>query len=119
MWGKRFDYAEAAPHLIMMAFLQRVINGGGQIRREMAAGSGRLDLCLVYEGERYPIELKLRRDTKTLEEGLAQTARYIDTCGCGEGWLALFDLRKKAKWRDKLFIKPKKAEGVTVHVVGL
>jgi hypothetical protein len=48
IWKERYDYREAAPHLIMMAFLQRVINGGGQTVREMASGSGRLDRCLVY-----------------------------------------------------------------------
>ncbi|MDR1299949.1 MAG: AAA-like domain-containing protein, partial [Oscillospiraceae bacterium] len=38
IWLERFDYKEAAPHLILMAFLQRVLNGGGKIYREMAAG---------------------------------------------------------------------------------
>jgi hypothetical protein len=60
IWIKRYDYQEAAPHLILMAFLQRVINGGGLIIRDMAAGSGRLDLCLVYEEQKYPIEIKIR-----------------------------------------------------------
>jgi hypothetical protein len=119
IWQKRFDYAEAAPHLIMMAFLQRVINGGGQIHREMAAGTGRLDLCLVYENEKYPIELKLRYDTKSIEKGLVQTARYIDYCGCRCGWLAIFDRRKRVKWSDKLFMKEKIVNGVTITVVGL
>ena len=31
-------YPEAAPHLILMAFLQRVLNGGGFIHREYAVG---------------------------------------------------------------------------------
>jgi hypothetical protein len=119
IWKKRFDYAEAAPHLIMMAFLQRVINGGGQIRREMAAGTRRLDLCLVYENEKYPIELKLRRGPDTVKEGLVQTARYVDSCGCREGWLALFDLRKKTKWSEKLFIRKKAVDEITVYIVGL
>jgi hypothetical protein len=34
IWEERFLYKEAAPHLILMAFLQRVVNGGGQILRE-------------------------------------------------------------------------------------
>ena len=29
LWKERFDYIEAITHLVMMAFLQRVINGGG------------------------------------------------------------------------------------------
>jgi hypothetical protein len=93
IWEERFEYKEAAPHLVMMGFLQRVVNGGGQIVREMALGRGRLDICLIYEGERYPIELKLWDGEKTLAKGIEQTARYIDVCGCSEGWLALFDRR--------------------------
>ncbi|MDR1973707.1 MAG: ATP-binding protein, partial [Bacteroidales bacterium] len=30
IWRDRFEYKEAAPHLVMMGFLQRVVNGGGQ-----------------------------------------------------------------------------------------
>jgi type II secretory pathway predicted ATPase ExeA len=81
IWTTKFDYEEAAPHLILMAFLQRVINGGGQLIREMAAGTGRLDICLVYEGQKYPIELKLWRGEKSLERGVEQTLRYMDVYG--------------------------------------
>jgi len=41
IWEQRADYTEAFPHLLMMAFLQRVINGGGRVEREYAAGRGR------------------------------------------------------------------------------
>ena len=34
IWQERFEYKEAAPHLILQAFLQRVVNGGGRIIRE-------------------------------------------------------------------------------------
>ena len=36
-------YHEVAPHLVLMAFLHRVVNGGGTIEREYAIGSGRMD----------------------------------------------------------------------------
>ncbi len=45
IWEERFDYKEAAPHLILQAFLQRIVNGGGRIIREMAGGRKSLDLC--------------------------------------------------------------------------
>ena len=32
-WIGRFDYAEAGPQLLLQAFLQRVVNGGGYIDR--------------------------------------------------------------------------------------
>jgi len=45
IWGERWDYREAAPHLIVQAFLQRVVNGGGRIIREFAAGRRRDRSC--------------------------------------------------------------------------
>ncbi len=72
MWQERFEYKEAAPHLILQAFLQRVVNGGAQIIREMAGGRKSLDLCVEYQGQRYPIELKIRYKTKTEAEGMTQ-----------------------------------------------
>jgi Holliday junction resolvase len=118
IWKERYDYKEAAPHLVMMAFLQRIINGGGQVIREMASGSGRLDLCLVYENLKYPIELKLRYGKKYLEEGLEQTARYMDVHDCKEGWMVVFDRRKTIKWEKKLYMKKETVDGKTVTVVG-
>jgi type II secretory pathway predicted ATPase ExeA len=120
IWIKKCDdYPEAAPQLIMMAFLQRVVNGGGQIIREMATGAGRLDLCLIYENRKYPIELKIRYGEKYLEEGLAQTARYMDLHCCNEGWMVVFDRRTTVTWEDKLYTKKETVEGKTITVVGL
>jgi hypothetical protein len=95
-----------------------VVNGGGQIIREMASGSGRLDLCLLYENRKYPIELKIRYGKKYLEEGLEQTARYMDVHDCNEGWLVVFDRRTTVKWSDKIYMKKKAVDGKTVTVVG-
>ncbi|MDR3187889.1 MAG: AAA-like domain-containing protein [Prevotellaceae bacterium] len=119
IWVEKYEYKEAAPHLILMAFLQRVINGGGQLIREMAAGTGRLDLCLIYENLRYPIELKIRHGEKYLENGLAQTAHYMDIHGCTEGWLALFDRRPNIPWEEKIYMEKKPVNGKTVTIVGL
>jgi hypothetical protein len=119
IWLERYEYKEAAPHLILMAFLQRVINGGGQIIREMAAGTGRLDICIVYENRKYPIELKLWRGEKSLQEGLHQTARYMDTYGSAEGWLALFNRSTDASWEDKIYLRKEAVDGKTVTIVGL
>jgi hypothetical protein len=52
-------YHEIAPHLVMMAFLHRVVNGGGTLEREYAIGSGRMDLCLRYKDVTLAIELKV------------------------------------------------------------
>jgi hypothetical protein len=49
-------YAEIAPHLVMMAFLDRVCNAGGTLEREYAIGRGRMDLCLRYGEETLAID---------------------------------------------------------------
>jgi hypothetical protein len=42
-----------------MTYLQRVINSDGQIIREIEAGTGHLDQCIVYEGKKYPLKPQL------------------------------------------------------------
>jgi hypothetical protein len=118
IWEERYQYKEAAPHLVLQAFLQRVINAGGRISRELAEGTGRLDLCVHYAGFSYPIELKLRYGDKTYDEGKKQLARYMDKMGCSEGWLVVFDKRKKTSWDDRLFWQTDEAGDKTIHIVG-
>ncbi|HKH44639.1 MAG TPA: ATP-binding protein [Thermoanaerobaculia bacterium] len=95
----RQPYSEAAAQLIFMAFLQRVVNGGGYIDREYAIGSGRIDLCVrwPYAGglQRWAIELKVWRDGRPdpLQDGLEQLSAYLDRLALDQGTLILFDGR--------------------------
>jgi hypothetical protein len=110
IWEQTADYTEAFPHLLLMAFLQRVLNGGGRIEREYAAGRGRLDLLVEYAGGACVIEIKLVRDHGTpasvREEGLEQIARYRDRAAPGApAYLLIFDRRaasKKLPWEQRL-----------------
>ncbi len=113
-----FDYKEAGPHLMLMAFLQRVVNGGGRIDREYALGKGALDLLVTWKGERFAIELKQRRDTRTLAKGVAQVAGYARSLGLKEAWLVMFDRRKTVAWSKRLFRGTRRSGGVRVEVVG-
>ncbi len=88
-------YHEIAPHLVLMAFLHRVINGDGTLEREYAIGSGRMDLCLRYGAVTLGIELKVWRDGRPdpLLQGLVQLDDYLAGLGLGSGWLVIFDRR--------------------------
>ncbi len=88
-------YHEIAPHLVLMAFLDRVANGGGRVDREYAIGSGRMDLLLTMGEARLAMELKVWRpgEPDPLDEGLEQLERYLAGLGLDEGWLVLFDRR--------------------------
>jgi hypothetical protein len=113
-----FSYRESGPHLMLMAFLQRVVNGGGRIEREYALGKGALDLLIEWRGARHAIEVKLRRDTETEAEALEQVGRYLDSLGLTEGWLVLFDLRSSLPWDQRLTTRTLELGEKKVHVVG-
>ena len=89
-------YHEIAPHLVLMAFLDRVANGGGRVERELAVGRGRLDLRLEYGDVVLPMEIKVWRDGEgnPREEGLAQLDGYLQGLGLATGWLVIFDQRR-------------------------
>lgn len=90
-------YHEIAPHLVLMAFLHRVVNGGS-IEREYAIGSGRMDLCLRCAGRTLAIEIKVWRPgaADPLGKGLEQLDAYLGGLGLSSGWLVIFDRRPHA-----------------------
>jgi len=106
-WGQWTNYTHAFPHLLLMAFLQRVVNATGRVEREYASGSGRMDLAVEYKGEWNIIEIKLLRSKQTFEyvkaQGLKQVTRYHQTftppVGCHKHitgvYLIIFDRRPK------------------------
>ena len=111
-------YREAVPHLVLMAFLQRVTNGGGHINREMALGQGRLDLCVEFRGARYAVEVKTSANFKG-EKSYAQCAKYLDSLGLTEGWMPIFEKSKTKSWEEKIYARDEHVEGKTIHVLGL
>ena len=124
-WVARFSYREAGPQLLLQAFLQRVVNGGGRIEREYGLGRGRTDLLIVWpqggRERRFVVECKLlhRNMEHTISEGLAQTAAYLDRCGGEAGHLVIFDRAEGRRWADKLFHRHESAAGFPIEVWGM
>ncbi|MDR0721121.1 MAG: PD-(D/E)XK nuclease domain-containing protein [Treponema sp.] len=110
IWEQKADYTEAFPHLLLTAFLQRVLNGGGRIERESAAGRGRMDLAVEYRKAWYIIEIKLIHPWDTPEEvrqeGLEQICRYRDTVDpAAPAYLVVFDRRPETRqkpWEERI-----------------
>lgn len=123
-WLQRFQYHEAGPQLLMQAFLQRIVNGGGRIDREYGLGRGRTDLYVQWPHpggvQREVIELKVLRQSleKTIETGLQQTAAYMDQCGANTGHLLIFDRRPGVAWEEKIFHRAELFQGKTIEVWG-
>ena len=113
-----YGYNEATPHLVLMGYLQRVVNGGGRIAREMALGSKRLDLCVEFGKFRYAVELKMRRNFSPTESP-AQLVCYLDLLKLSEGWMAVFDDDRDKSWDEKIYTRDEVVDGKTIHFIGL
>lgn len=124
-WVNHFHYKEAGAQLLLQAFLQRVINGGGRIEREYGLGRGRTDLLVSIKhpkGEqRIVLELKIQRGSReaTVEKALPQITRYMDTCGTSEGHLIIFHHNDAVPWNDKIFEDTTDFGGFQVRLWGM
>jgi hypothetical protein len=116
--------------LLLQAFLQRIVNGGGRIEREYGLGRMRTDLLVMWplrrvEGEseiqKIVIELKLLHKSleQTLAVDLEQTWEYLDRCGAKEGHLVIFDRTPGKTWEEKLFRRRETVRGRQITVWGM
>ena len=129
-WIEKFDYKESGPQLLLQAFLQRVVNGGGYIDREYGLGRGRTDLLIRkpltdhYGGpiQRIVLELKIRRNSleNTIEDGLRQTWEYMDKVGSvDEGHFIIFDRTPNKSWEEKIWHEEREYNGCKIMVWGM
>ena len=112
-----YQYDEAAPHLVIQAFLSRAVNGDGQVMREMALEARRADLCVIYGGHKYPIELKIYRGEKSVLEGLEQLSEYMDKVAAAAGWFYSIGTQVKAGMK-KFTYREESLNGKKIVVVG-
>ena len=124
-WIQQFDYPEAGPQLLLQAFLQRIVNGGGRIDREYGLGRKRSDLLINWKHEKgvqkVVIELKIRYGSleKTIKEGLFQTFLYMDKRGAEDGNLIIFDRDQNRIWDEKIFHRREKYRGRFIDIWGM
>jgi hypothetical protein len=120
-WIERFQYKEAGHQLLLMAFLQRIVNGGGRIEREMALGNGRTDLTVFWQQQVIPIELKMHHDQWSQPDGLKQLARYMDRLGQRQGYLVLFEKKSSEvlPWEQRIRREVHQVEGKEIVLLGM
>ncbi|MBR1415393.1 MAG: ATP-binding protein [Prevotella sp.] len=131
-WIGRFDYAEAGPQLLLQAFLQRIVNGGGYIDREYGLGRKRTDLLIRKplgqqpggRVQRVVLELKVKRQKDGMDslitKGLEQTAEYMDTVGSvDEGHLIIFNRDGHLSWDERIWHRPMEHQSHTIMVWGM
>lgn len=124
-WVGGFDYAEAGPQLLLQAFLQRIVNGGGRVEREYGLGRDRTDLLVIWPYQKGTqeavIEMKLRygKLETVINKGLEQTRGYMDKCGTDEGYLLVFDREPGKTWEEKIFKQNRTIDNITIPVYGM
>jgi hypothetical protein len=110
----KFD--EATYSFILLAYLQKTVNGGAVVDRQYAEGRGAVDISARYKGREYLIEVKLEYSYNP--NSLSQLAGYLDNAGEEEGWLVIFDRNKAKPWDEKIFFKIERFQGKTIFIFG-
>jgi len=130
-WMEGFSFKEAGPQLLLQAFLQRIVNGGGRINREYGLGRKRTDLSIEwpvdeeqgYFGpvQRIVLELKLWKKGSLdaiLQDGIPQTVAYARQCGADEAHLIVFDRRPDSPWDERIWQRDVTEQGRTLGLWG-
>jgi hypothetical protein len=121
------DYKEAECQLVIMAYLARVVNGGGRIEREYALGRGRVDLAIFWPhpgGEqRIIIEVKVvypgQDPAEKRANGLDQVVDYAARIPGADLHLMLFDRRGGIPWEERACDQVVPHRGQSVRVWGM
>ena len=105
-----------------MAWLQKVVNGGGQVLREYAANRRALDLLVIHGQDRFVVEVKRVRARDALETvreaAITQTLACLDRLGERGAWILIFDQRPRRSWRQRLWREDVVREGCRLHLRG-
>ncbi|MDR1977665.1 MAG: hypothetical protein LBQ42_02915, partial [Synergistaceae bacterium] len=135
-WKEGYDYKEAGFQLLLQAFLQRILNGGGLIDREYALGSGRVDLLVRWryprdadrgaqKEQRIVLELKTIRakahntPEHVLSDGVEQTTRYADRSNAAEAHLIVCDERVGRGWDEKIYDRLERNGAKEIRIWGV
>jgi len=121
-------YHEVAAQLITLAFLQRVINGKGDIHREYAIGRKRMDIYIkrfyhvdgVLHIQKIVLEIKTIRDDQNydtvIQKAMQQTAEYAKLVGVNEAEILIFNRGEKTRWTAEDHVEPAEYDGVRLQI---
>ncbi|MDM8525639.1 ATP-binding protein [Desulfococcaceae bacterium HSG8] len=102
-WLEGFDFREASRQLLLMAFLQRIIGDNGAMECELSVGSGCCNILLEFSSEHFALEIKLKRDRYSEQDGLRHIATYLDKVNLNHGYLVLFETSSQMPWEKQAY----------------
>ncbi len=99
---KQEKFLEKQWRLLLLAFLQPILNGQGYTFKEAEISQEkRLDVVITYFQHKYIIELKIWYGQKAYERGLQQLSDYLDAQHQQKGFLVIFEEKKKKSWKQE------------------
>lgn len=103
---KDADFLERQCRIIFLTYLRPILNGVGFSFIETAfTDDRRMDLVVVYNKQRFVLELKIWKGALYNEQGVNQLLGYMEKLGEKDGYLLTFDFRKNPEpslpaWRQ-------------------
>ena len=96
------DFIEREGRLLFLAFIKPIINGVGfDFKEVQISEEKRLDVVIVYNANKYIIELKIWRGEKYHQRGLKQLADYLDINEQEKGYLLIFNFNKDKEYKKE------------------
>ncbi|MCP4108118.1 MAG: ATP-binding protein [Desulfobacteraceae bacterium] len=124
-WIGKFEYKEAAPLLLIQAFLQHIIRKNGRMKRNYGLGMKHTDILVTWHYnnniQKIFIGLKFLHDfpETPLSKDVKQTREYVKNYEADEGHLVIFDRTPDRSWDLKLSEYKRKVRGKRIRVWGM
>ena len=98
-------FLEREGRLLFLAFIKPIINGVGfDFKEVQISEEKRLDIVIVYNSNKYIIELKVWHGEEYHEKGLKQLVNYLDINNQDRGYLLVFNFNKNKEYKKEELI---------------
>jgi len=94
--AKHPAFEEMFGQLLVLSYLDILVNGKGWTFKEVQSGKNRIDVLCCYKKQKEVVELKLWYGERRYEVGLNQLAKYLGNESLDHGYLVVFDRREAA-----------------------
>ncbi len=90
------QFKEATGELLLLSYLDLLVNGKGWTFKQVQSGEGRIDVICCYGRQKEVVELKLWYGERRYEDGLEQLVKYLESESLARGYLVVFDRRENS-----------------------
>jgi len=89
-------FREATGQLLLLSYIDQLVNGKGWTFKEVRTGKGRIDVLCCYGRQKEVVELKLWYGANRYSQGLQQLVKYLESESLDHGYLVVLDRRENS-----------------------